>query len=225
MKTNKLALIATLILTISIILTACGRKEVEEPTTVSTTEPATIEPYILLSDIRHEFYEKEVIGRIVSEDLGVDCNLVFGTTDECLSLGAGLHKTSSIPGYATPPIIGGHVLTDFKGFANAEKGKTITISMPYGDYVYEIAKTDVMNKNEFDFSIKEEPIMQAIFYTCYPFGKVNYEKTDRFFLYCDLVEGTRILDDIHYDVSAFTTAATPENKVTSRATTTANNKK
>ncbi len=219
-----LSLILILAVSLTVTMTSC-KKESEEPTTVpSTTEPTTAEPYILLSDIQHEFYNKEIIGRVVSEDLGIDCNLVWGTSDDCLRIGAGIHKTSSIPGYATPPIIGGHVQTVFKGFANAEKGKTITISMPYGDYVYEIVEMEVMNKNDFDFSIKDEPIMQAIFYTCYPFGKVNYVKTDRLFLYCDLVEGIKILDDIHYDVSAFTTAPTPNSKIPSRGTTNTANK-
>lgn len=213
MKKNKLTFIASLILIFAIVFTACSPSE-EEPTTEPSTEPTTVEPYILLSDIQYEFYNKEVIGKVVSEDLGIDCNLVWGTSDDCLRIGAGLHKTSSIPGYATPPIIGGHVQTVFKGFEKAEAGagQTITISMPYGDYVYEIVDMKVMNKDEFDFSIKDEPIMQAIFYTCYPFGKVNYVKTDRLFLYCDLVEGVRILDDVHYDVSDFTTSENPDNK-------------
>lgn len=223
MKTNKLTLLTALLLTISIMFTACGGNT-EEPTTEPATEPATVEPYILLSDIQYEFYEKEVIGRIVSEDLGIDCDLVFGTSDDCLRVGAGLHKTTSIPGYATPPIIGGHVQTVFEGFSKAEIGKTITISMPYGDYVYEIVEMEVMDKNAFDFAVKDEPTMQAIFYTCYPFGKVNYVKTDRLFLYCDLVEGTRILDDIHYDVSDYTTAADPSNKTSTKTPAKTTNK-
>lgn len=218
MKTNKLTLIAALILILALMFTACGGTE-EKPTTEPTTEPTTVEPYILLSDIQHEFYKKEVMGRIISEDLGIDCNLVYGTTDDCLRLGAGFHTTSSLPGRPTPPIIGGHVQTVFQGFEKAEIGKTITISMPYGDYVYEIVDMKVMNKDEFDFSIKNEPNGQAIFYTCYPFGKVNYVKTDRLFLYCDFIEGVKVLDDINFDVSAYTTAANPDNKVPSRAET------
>ncbi len=114
--------------------------------------------------------------------------------------------------------------TVFKGFANAEKGKTITISMPYGDYVYEIVDMEVMNKNDFDFSVKNEPTGQAIFYTCYPFGKVNYVKTDRLFLYCDFIEGVKVLDDINFDVSAFTTTGAPGSKLPTRADTKTTNK-
>ncbi len=175
----------------------------EENTTASpsTTKPvATTSPYVLLSDIDREFHNKQIIGRVVSEDLNVNCNLIFGTTDECLSLGAGLHKTSSIPGYTTPPVIAGHCQTVFKGFKNAEVGDTITVEMPYGDYTYKISEIKIMDKNEFDFAVLREPIKKAIFYTCYPFEKVSYVKTDRMFLYCDYISGDRILDDVNFTV-------------------------
>ena len=185
---------------VTVILTTQKTPKTEPVITDPPTETTTMEPLILLSEIKHEFQEKEIIGRVVSEDLGIDCNLVFGTSDDCLRLGAGIHKTSSLPGYSTPPVIAGHVQTVFVGFQNAEVGKTISIEMPYGTYVYKIAKIEVIEKSEFDFSILNEPIKQAIFYTCYPFGKVNYVKTKRMFLYCDYVSGDRIFDDVHFTI-------------------------
>ncbi|MBR6479057.1 MAG: hypothetical protein IKT04_00955 [Clostridia bacterium] len=96
-----------------------------EKTTVTTTEEL---PTVLLSYVYDkkyhvdEFRPKQIIGRVSSEDLNINCNLVFGTSDECLNLGAGMHKCSSLPGMKTPltdsatcPIIAGHCRTVFEG--------------------------------------------------------------------------------------------------------------
>lgn len=185
---------------VTVVLIKNNNKPEPITSTRATTAPSTTEPFLLLSEIKHEFVDREVIGRVESEDLGISCDLVFGTSDDALRLGAGIHKSSSLPGYSTPPIIAGHVQTVFKGFQNAEVGKTITVKMPYGEYVYRIKEIEIMDKNDFSFDVIDEPCMQAIFYTCYPFGKVNYVKTDRMFLYCDYVSGTRILDDVNLPI-------------------------
>ena len=190
------ALVACIAIVVTVIVMVNFKKPEPSPPPTTTEKETTTEPFVLLSEIEHEFRTKQIIGRIVSEDLNIDCNLVFGTTNECLNLGAGIHKTSSLPGFYTPPVIAGHCQTVFKGFKNAEIGHKITIEMPYGNYVYEIKEIKIIDKSEFSFSILKEPIDQAIFYTCYPFEKANYTKKLRLFLYCDRVSGDRILDDI-----------------------------
>ena len=170
--------------------------------TTTTLPVSTTSPYVVLSDIDTNFHIKQIIGQVVSDDMGINCSLVFGTTEECLNIGAGLHRTSSIPGYSTPPIIAGHCLTVFKGFEKAEIGMTITLKMPYGDYTYRISEIKVIDKDEFDFSVIREPIKQAIFYTCYPFDHINSPKQDRLFLYCDYISGDRIIDDVNFTVPA-----------------------
>lgn len=192
-----------------------------EPTTETTTETTTEEPTTVnLSYVwdkgyhTDEFHVKQVLGRVSSDDLGINCNLVFGTGDECLALGAGLHKCSSLPGLKTPmspsatcPIIAGHCRTVFEGFSKIDpqngplpEGLHITLEMPYGDYTYEIISATVGKASEFKFSDHRasygnfEPDT-CIFYTCYPFGVVNYTKTDRLFMVCKLVEGNELVDD------------------------------
>lgn len=178
------------------------KPEPETATKTSTLPVSTTSPYVVLSDIDTNFRIKQIIGRVVSDDMGINCSLVFGTTEECLNIGAGLHRTSSIPGYSTPPIIAGHCLTVFKGFEKAEIGMTITLQMPYGDYTYRISEIKVINKDDFDFAVIREPIKHAIFYTCYPFDHINSPKEDRLFLYCDYISGDRIIDDINFTVPA-----------------------
>ena len=191
-----------------------------EPTTIKETtteeEPTTVLLSYALDKKYHtsEFHVKQVMGHVLSDDLNLNCNLVYGSSDECLSFGAGLHKCSSLPGMKTPltpsatcPIIAGHCRTVFEGFSKIDpkngelpKGLTITLSMPYGDYTYEVVKAEVAKASDFKFSDHRasfgnyEPDT-AIFYTCYPFGVVNYVKTDRLFITCKLIEGNEVVDD------------------------------
>lgn len=190
-----------------------------EPTTIketTTEEPTTVLLSYALDKKYHtsEFHVKQVMGHIISDDLNLNCNLVYGSSDECLSFGAGLHKCSSLPGMKTPltpsatcPIIAGHCRTVFEGFSKIDpkngklpKGLTITLSMPYGDYTYEIVSTEVAKASDFKFSDHRasfgnfEPDT-AIFYTCYPFGVVNYVKSDRLFITCKLIKGYELVDD------------------------------
>lgn len=215
---SAIIIIAAIVLAIIVVKHTIG----EEPTTAPTaTEATTEEPTtVLLSyalDKKYhtsEFHEKQIMGNVQSDDLGINCNLVYGSSDECLSFGAGLHKCSSLPGMRTPltasatcPIIAGHCRTVFEGFSKIDpksgplpEGLTITLSMPYGDYTYEIVKAEVAKASDFKFSDHRasygnyEPDT-AIFYTCYPFGVVNYVKTDRLFITCKLIEGNEVVDD------------------------------
>lgn len=215
---SAIIIIAAIVLAVVLVKNSIG----EEPTTTTTKkvttteEPTTVLLSYALDKKYHasEFRVKQVMGSVQSDDLNINCNLVYGTSDECLSFGAGLHKCSSLPGMKTPltpsatcPIIAGHCRTDFAGLSKIDpkngelpKGLTITLRMPYGDYTYEVIKAEVGKAADFKFSDHRasygnfEPDI-AIFYTCYPFGIVNYVKTDRLFVTCKLVEGYELVDD------------------------------
>lgn len=164
-----------------------------EPTTTTTTKPAGV----MLSSIDTDYYHGKAIGHITCKRLGIDCDLVYGTTDNDLWKGAGLHTDSSLPGFATTPLIAGHARLCFSGFANAKEGDEITITMPYGTYVYRIRESKVMDRHAFNFNSLNEQNNEAIFYACYPFYKTNYVKQNRIFFYCDLVSGPKVIDDVH----------------------------
>lgn len=169
------------------------KRQKPEPTKPTTTKPAGVK----LSTIDTDYYHGKVIGHITCRRIGLDCDLVYGTTDDDLWKGAGLHEFSSLPGFATTPLIAGHARLCFKGFANAKKGDEITITMPYGTYLYRIRESKVMNRNDFDFNQLNEHNNEAIFYACYPFYKTDYVKQNRIFFYCDLVSGPKVIDDVH----------------------------
>lgn len=219
-----IVLTSVLIVIFTVVLIITSSKIVEEnkaqqaskATSTTKEEETTVLLSSVFDDTYHtnNFHTKQILGRVVSDDLGINCNMVFDTTDECLRVGAGLHKCSSLPGLKTPmtrsatcPIIAGHCQTNFEGFSKIDpkngqlpEGLTITLEMPYGDYKYEIVSVSVEKASNFKFSDHRasygnyEPDI-AIFYTCYPFGVTNYVKTDRLFVTCKLIEGYELVND------------------------------
>ena len=186
------------------------------PTTSTTTANSSGIEEIKLSGLDTDFHEKQPLGYIDSDDFDIHCKLIYGTTNESLRLGAGMHKCSTLPGLPTPlndnstcPIIAGHVMSDFQGLKimdpNVFKdemptGKTITITMSYGKFTYEIIDAKIMKADSFKFnehrastgSFEPDTI---IFYTCYPFYRVSYTKTNRLFLTGKIVDQTSIIID------------------------------
>lgn len=108
---------------------------------------------------------------------------------------------------ATCPIIAGHCQTVFYGLSKVDPNicnnpydYTLTLIMPYGNYVYKITNLYVADKSSFSFEAHQatygnyEPDT-IILYTCYPFSPTNYEKSDRLFITCKLISGNEIIDD------------------------------
>lgn len=151
---------------------------------------------VYLSKIDHKLSEGKTLGTISSTKLGINCKLVYGTTDDTLWKGGGLHNNSSLPGFATPGLVAGHARVCFKGFAQAKLGDVITIKMPYGTYKYRISQIKIIRHNEYVFERDLSKITdQFIFYACYPYPKTSYEKYNRIFYYCDRIAGPKVVDD------------------------------
>lgn len=201
MKQRNYQLIIFIILLVILMVvlgTVLPRQRIKEQEVTTTTKPTTTKPAeVKLSTIDTDYYHGKAIGHITCKKLGIDCDLVYGTTDNDLWKGAGLHTDSSLPGFATTPLIAGHARLCFKGFANAKEGDEITVTMPYGTYVYKIRESKILNRFDFDFNQLNEQNNEAIFYACYPFYKTNYVKQNRIFFYCDLVSGPKVIDDVH----------------------------
>ncbi len=220
-KTNIVTLVLSLFIIVAAIFsTVLLIKLGASDNTGKTTAPVTTEkevPEVKLSTLDIDFHEKQPLGYIDSEDFDIHCKLIYGTTNESLRLGAGLHKCSTLPGLSTPlnenstcPIIAGHVMSDFQGLKIMDPnvfgdemptGKTITITMSYGKFTYEITDAVIMKADEFRFNAHRANVGNfepdtIIFYTCYPFYRVSYTKTDRLFLTGKLVDKTvKLVDD------------------------------
>lgn len=171
-------------------------RKVTNPKNINLKVDPETEDAVYLSKIDHKVYEGKSLGTISSTKLGINCKLVYGTSDNTLWKGGGLHTNSSLPGFATPGLVAGHARVCFKGFAQAKLGDVITIKMPYGTYKYRISKIKIINESQYNFESDLSKVSdQFIFYACYPYPKTSYEKYNRIFYYCDRIAGPKVIDD------------------------------
>ena len=125
---------------------------------------------------------------------GVDCPLFLGDGDIALRNGAGIYYGSGIPGYGKTILVAGHNNTFFNGLKNAEPGQEIYVRTSYGNFVYTVRETAVveaLDVTAYDLAADEESL---ILYTCYPFDEIGLT-TKRFFVYADFTSGVVIDKD------------------------------
>ncbi len=144
---------------------------------------------IPLSKISYPRYSEQY-GELKCMELKVDAPVYFGDRGAYLESGAGTYSGSAIPGQGKTILIGAHDTTFFRGLENVKKGQKFTFTTTYGIYEYQVRETIIYHAGDYekgyDLNAGKE---QLVLYTCYPFGKLNGEKTDRFFVYLDRIAG------------------------------------
>lgn len=136
----------------------------------------------------------DTMGNVIIEDAEIDVPLLYGSTDECLYVGAGLRTQSSKPGYGKPVMIAGHTIPYFKNLGIVKEGQLVTVKTYYGIFQYKITGTAVanyMDASAYDLTQDKE---QLILFTCYPLDGVG-DKDDRLFVYADKVSGPKVVGD------------------------------
>lgn len=126
-------------------------------------------------------------GVISGESIGLAAPIYYGDSETVLSKGVGQYTASGLPGEGKPILIGGHDGTYFAPLEQAVPGDLITIETNYGLFEYKVTAikiTDATDITAYNLSQEKE---QLILYTCYPFGQVIGERSDRYFVYCDKV--------------------------------------
>lgn len=130
------------------------------------------------------------------ERLNMSVPLYYGDTNALLKKGAGQYigEGSAIFGEGRQILVAGHNTKEFKPLQNAQIGDVVKVTTTYGEFVYEIVKIQVYDRNDslsYDFNLDHE---QLAMYTCYPFSGPP-GKTDRYFCYCDKLYGPVLVDD------------------------------
>ena len=91
----------------------------------------------------------EPIGRIEAPAMdGLDMVVVQGTDEVSLQKGPGHYPETPFPGQGGTIGIAGHrttYLAPFRHIDSMEKGDRITLTMPYGTFVYEVQKTNIVD--------------------------------------------------------------------------------
>lgn len=136
----------------------------------------------------------DTMGQVIIDDADIDVPLLYGSTDECLYVGAGVRTQSHKPGYGKPVMIAGHTIPYFKNLGIVKKGQIVTIKTYYGIFTYKITGSRVANEEDtsaYDLAQNKE---QLIMFTCYPLDGIG-DKTDRLFVFADKVGGPKVVGD------------------------------
>lgn len=166
-----------------------NNKKIYTPANVNIdNQSETIE----LSDIRYPKYSEQY-GELICDSLGIKAPVFFGDRAAYLKSGAGTYSGSGIPGQGRTILIGAHDTTFFKGLENVKKGQVFRFSTTYGAYEYKVSGIKISHAGEYDdaYNLNEKK-EQLVLYTCYPFGKLHGQKSDRMFVYLDKVKGPSI---------------------------------
>ena len=126
-------------------------------------------------------------GNISCERIGLEAPIYYGDSDVVYGNGVGQYTASGLPGEGKPILIGGHDSTYFASLEQIEAGDLVYITTNYGQFEYKVTSTkvaDAMDTTAYDLSQTKE---QLILYTCYPFGQLIGDRSDRYFVYCDKI--------------------------------------
>lgn len=113
--------------------------------------------------------------------------------DENFKGAAGTYIGSSIPGDGKTILVGAHDTTFFKPLEKIKVGMKVDVVTTYARYKYKVRELRIYDKDElndaYDLQADKE---QLVLYTCYPFGKLNGDKSKRLFVYLDKTFGPSI---------------------------------
>ncbi|MDD3173961.1 MAG: class D sortase [Herbinix sp.] len=129
-------------------------------------------------------------GTITCDRIALTAPLYYGDGEYVLQNGAGQYSLSGMPGEGKPILIGGHDTTYFAPLESIAAGDMVSITADYGNFEYEVVGTniaDVSDTTAYDLTQDKE---QLILYTCYPFGAVTGDRSNRFFVYCNRISDT-----------------------------------
>lgn len=129
-------------------------------------------------------------GTITCERIALSAPVFYGDSDTVLENGVGQYALSALPGEGKPILMSAHDVTFFAPLEQTETGDIITITTDYGVFNYSVASIKTAEETDtsaYDLTQDKE---QLILYTCYPFGQLVGARTQRFFVYCDLISST-----------------------------------
>ncbi len=136
--------------------------------------------YVLSGNIKRKVendYEDEFEGKLEEEFKGA----------------AGTYLGSSIPGDGKPILVGAHDTTYFAPLEKAKKGMVMYVTTTYARYIYKVTDIKIFDEGEYDKAYDLQADKETlILYTCYPFGKLNGDKSQRMFVYLDKTFGPSI---------------------------------
>jgi sortase A len=110
------------------------------------------------------------IGRIEIPSIGVDIVVVQGTDTASLQKGPGHYPDTAFPGQAKTIGIAGHrttYLAPFRKINDIADGDEITLEMPYGTFVYEVQKHQIVDPSQVEI-VDDVGYERLVLTACHP---------------------------------------------------------
>lgn len=127
-------------------------------------------------DVKDEFKNSlsigDVVGQLTIPKLDGVLPIVEGVNEDELSKGVGHYQGTSFPLDNDQIVLSGHRDTVFRGMGDLEIGDTMTVSLPYGDFEYEIYEMYVTGADDLSVIVPHDEEVLTVT-TCYPFNFIG----------------------------------------------------
>lgn len=124
----------------------------------------------------------EVVGVLEIPRLEAKLPIVEGTDPAELEKGVGHFKGASFPGEKGQIVFSGHRDTVFLRLGELEMGDRFYVKMPYGDYMYEIYDSKIVDEDDRTVITLQKDKEDLLLTTCYPFTLTG-SAPERYILY------------------------------------------
>lgn len=122
-------------------------------------------------------------GMLYCEKAGVKAEIYYGDSDEEFQKGIGQYENGGFPWNQKAMLLGGHDTTYFKDLDKIQKDDIVTIRTSQKEYQYQVETIEIIEAESFDNRMLQSED-RLILYTCYPFGNVLKDRTQRYLVYC-----------------------------------------
>lgn len=119
------------------------------------------------------FKKGETIGILNIPRLEAELPIIEGTDEDELEKGVGHYSTTVFPGQPDQILLSGHRDTVFRSLGELEIGDIFRVSMPYGEFTYEITDSEIVDDDDTTVIKSTAPHEILTVSTCYPFSYVG----------------------------------------------------
>lgn len=121
-------------------------------------------------------------GILTIPKLKADLPIVEGTDADDLAKGVGHYKGSYYPDQNGQIVLSGHRDTVFRRTGELDIGDQLKITVPYGEFVYEITHTKIVDQHDTSIITLQNKKEELVLTTCYPFHFVG-NAPERYIIY------------------------------------------
>lgn len=143
-----------------------------------------------LEDVSPKYSETlkdgEVMGRVVIKSTGEKIPIIYGTSDDDLSKGAGYYIPSAMIGKEGNSIIFGHRDGAFSGLKNVDISGEILVETYQGKFIYKVYETKIVEPED-KYIVRQNKKDELTLVTCYPFYFIG-DAPQRFIVKAELIK-------------------------------------